>query len=345
MAKRKLISFDWAIKRILRSKANFEILEGFLSELLFEDIKIVAILESESNKESKNDRTNRLDIKVENRNGELILIEIQYSTELDYLQRILYASSKAITEHMAEGEAFSQVSKVISISILYFDFGDGDDYIYKGTTSFIGLHNKTKLELNEQQKDLYKTDLVEKIYPEYYLIKVKNFNDISKDTLDEWINFLKNEEIPEHPKAKGLLKAKQELDYLKMQDQERDQYDSYKYERHHEASVYESTYVLGNKMGMKEGKLIGRKEGMEKGIEKGMEKGIKKGMEKGIKKGMEKGIEKGMEKGVEKGRKEREKEVAINLLKSGVDQKVIQASTQLTDQELSDLIESYRREN
>ena len=337
MVKRKLISFDWAIKRILRSKANFEILEGFLSELLFEDIKIVAILESESNKENKNDRTNRLDIKVENRNGELILIEIQYSTELDYLQRILYASSKAITEHMAEGEAFSQVSKVISISILYFDFGDGDDYIYKGTTSFIGLHNKTKLELNEQQKDLYKTDLVEKIYPEYYLIKVKNFNDISKDTLDEWINFLKNEEIPEHPKAKGLLKAKQELDYLKMQDQERDQYDSYKYERHHEASVYESTYVLGNKMGMREGKLIGRKEGMEKGIEKGMEKGIKKGMEKGIKKGME--------KGVEKGRKEREKEVAINLLKSGIDQKVIQASTQLTDQELSDLIESYRRES
>ncbi len=35
---RKLISFDWAIKRILRSKVNFEILEGFLSELLFEDI-------------------------------------------------------------------------------------------------------------------------------------------------------------------------------------------------------------------------------------------------------------------------------------------------------------------
>ena len=183
MPKRKLISFDWAIKRILRSKANFEILEGFLSELLFEDIKIVAILESEGNKESKNDRTNRLDIKVENRNGELILIEIQYSTELDYLQRILYASSKAITEHMAEGEAFSQVSKVISVSILHFDFGDGDDYIYKGTTSFIGLHNKTKLELNEQQKELYRTNRVEEIYPVYYLIKVKNFNDIAKDTM------------------------------------------------------------------------------------------------------------------------------------------------------------------
>ena len=58
---RKLISFDWAIKRILRSKANFDILEGFLSELLFEDITILEILESESNQEQRDDKFNRLD--------------------------------------------------------------------------------------------------------------------------------------------------------------------------------------------------------------------------------------------------------------------------------------------
>ena len=37
---KKLIRFDWAIKRLLRIKANFVVLEGFLSELLFDDIKI-----------------------------------------------------------------------------------------------------------------------------------------------------------------------------------------------------------------------------------------------------------------------------------------------------------------
>jgi len=242
---RKLISFDWAIKRILKSKANFDILEGFLSELLKEDIKIIEILESESNQDILNDKFNRLDLKVKNQNDEIILIEIQYSSELDYLQRILYASSKAITEHMKEGMAYSKISKVISISILYFDFGDGDDYIYKGTTNFIGLHNKTTLKLNEKQKELYKTNLVEKIYPEYYLLKVRNFDDNAKDTLDEWINFLKNETIPENPKAKGLLKASQELDYLKMNEEERIQYNKYQEDRHHEASIYESTYVIG----------------------------------------------------------------------------------------------------
>ncbi|MDQ6962320.1 MAG: Rpn family recombination-promoting nuclease/putative transposase, partial [Mariprofundaceae bacterium] len=127
---RKLISFDWAIKRILISKANFEILEGFLSELLFEDITILEILESEPNQEQKDDKFNRLDIKVRNQNEEIILIEIQYDREMDYMQRILYGSSKAIVEHMKEAESYAKVTKIISISILYFDFGNGDDYIY-----------------------------------------------------------------------------------------------------------------------------------------------------------------------------------------------------------------------
>ncbi len=36
----KHIRFDWAMKRLLRNKANFEVLEGFMSELLYEDIFI-----------------------------------------------------------------------------------------------------------------------------------------------------------------------------------------------------------------------------------------------------------------------------------------------------------------
>ena len=251
MSKRKLISFDWAIKRILRSKVNFDILEGFLSELLFEDITILEILESESNQDNISDKSNRLDIKVKNSKEEIVLIELQYSSELDYLQRILYASSKAITEHLKKGEQYSDISKVISISILYFDFGDGDDYIYKGSTSFIGMHNHTKLELNEKQKELYKTQNVETLNPQYYLIKVKNFNDNAKDTLDEWINFLKNEEIDDNAKAKGLLEAKETLDYLKMSQSEQREYNARVEDKRREASIYDSTYLIGEIMGAK----------------------------------------------------------------------------------------------
>ena len=59
---RKLVSFDWAIKRLLRSKANFGVLEGFLSELLHIDITILEILDGESNKDRGDDKSNRVDI-------------------------------------------------------------------------------------------------------------------------------------------------------------------------------------------------------------------------------------------------------------------------------------------
>lgn len=255
---RKLISFDWAIKKILRSKANFGILEGFLSELLFTDISILEVLESESNQETEGNKSNRVDIKVKDAHGKIIIIEIQYSRELDYLQRILFASSKTIAEHLPKGEAYSEVSKVISINILYFGFGKGDDYIYHGTTHFIGLHNHSELQLSAEQKRLYTAETIADIYPEYYLIEIRNFNDIAKDTLDEWIYFLKNEQVEESFSAKGLKQAQEILDVLKMDEQERLAYELHQKQLHHEASLYESTYVLG--------KLEGKEEGIEQGV-------------------------------------------------------------------------------
>ena len=258
---RKLISFDWAIKRLLRSKANFGILEGFLSELLFEDIKIEEILESESNKDSFDDKYNRVDIKVKNIKDEIILVEIQYGRELDYMQRMLYGTSTVVTEHMDEGEAYSKVVKVISINIIYFDFGDGDDYIYKGTTEFKGIHNNSILELNLKQKELYRKTNVAEIYPEYYVIKVNNFDEQAKDTLDEWIYFLKTEKIENNFNAKGLKEAKTKLDYLKFDKKEKLNYEKFKQHLHDQASAWESTYVIG--------KIEGVREGIEQGIEQG----------------------------------------------------------------------------
>lgn len=63
---KKLISFDWAIQRLLRNQSNFVILEGILSELLFDNIKIEQIIESESNQETDDDKFNRVDILTQN---------------------------------------------------------------------------------------------------------------------------------------------------------------------------------------------------------------------------------------------------------------------------------------
>lgn len=260
--KRKLITFDWAIKRLLRSKANFGILEGFLSELLKEDITILDVLDSESNKEYKVDKFNRVDLKVRNHKQEIIIIEIQYDREYDYLQRIFYGVSKTAIEHLEENKPYSGITKVISINILYFDLGSGTDYIYKGFTRFIGLHNHDILELNAKQKQLFKKDSVESLYPEYYLIKINRFNDIAKDTLDEWIYFLKNEEIKDNFTAKGLKEAEEKLSIMKLPEDEQKAYEHYKDDLHYQASLFESSFGDG----YNEGKTEGKAEGIIEGI-------------------------------------------------------------------------------
>ncbi len=120
---RKYIRFDWAAKSILRDKANFAVFEGLMTVLIGEPIKIVEILESESNQDFERDKFNRVDIKARNSKDEIILVEIQQTRELYYLERILYGVAKTITEPVALGEKYDQVKKVYSINIIYFDLG------------------------------------------------------------------------------------------------------------------------------------------------------------------------------------------------------------------------------
>jgi predicted transposase/invertase (TIGR01784 family) len=221
------IRFDWAIKKLLRNKANFEILEGFLSELLFEDIFIQEIIESNSNKESTFDKSNTVDILVKNSQNQLMLIEVQNEKEHDYFHRMNYGQAKIITEHIVAGDKYAKVIKVYSINIVYFDLGHGDDYIYKGETSFKGIHTHSDLELSAKQKELYKLNKPNEIFATYYLLRLNNFNDIAKDTLDEWIYFLKNSEIKDTFKAKGLAKAKESMRVDSMNRDEKIAYNDY----------------------------------------------------------------------------------------------------------------------
>jgi len=238
---RKLVSFDWAIKRLLRSKANFAILEGFLSELLKDDIKILKLLESESNKARPEDKYNRTDLLVENSQREMIIIEVQYEPELDYLQRMLYGSSKIINEYLDEGQPYSKVKKVISVNLVYFHLGQGEDYVYHGFTDFKGIHHGDTLKLTESQMSEFSAEHIAQIFPEYYILRINEFNEVAKDGLDEWIHFLKHETVSEHPKAKGLALAKDKLDVLKLSEEEQKDY-----RRHQENVRYRLSLIEGS---------------------------------------------------------------------------------------------------
>lgn len=207
-----LIRFDWAMKRLLRDKSNYVVLEGFLSTLLEDDLHICRFLESESNQQDADDKFNRADMLVEDSKGRLLIIEVQNNRELDYFHRMLYGVSKTISEYINLGDDYEKVRKLYSINIVYFDLGQGKDYVYHGKTIFRGLHNPDDvLQLSVRQRELFVGKDAGDIFPEYYVLRVNDFDTVAKTPLDEWIQFLKTGRIEEDATAKGLPEAREKL--------------------------------------------------------------------------------------------------------------------------------------
>lgn len=287
----KYIRFDWAVKRLLRNKANFGVLEGFLTVLLGEKIHILEILESESNQLSEEDKFNRVDIKARNSKDEIIIVEVQNTRELYYLERILYGVAKAITEHIELGRIYSDVKKVYSISILYFDIGRGDDYLYHGQNPFIGVHTGDYLQVTTKEKNVVVSKLPSEIFPEYFLIRVNEFNKVAVTPLEEWIDYLKTGHIRPDTKAPGLGEARQKLVYYNMEPDERSAYD-----RHIDAIMIQNDVLGTAKLeGLTEGRIEGRIEGLIEGRIEGRAEGLVEGLAEGIRQTARNLKEKGIE--------------------------------------------------
>ena len=284
------IRFDWAMKHMLREKSNFEILEGLISVLLGEDVKIEEILESESNQDNDSDKFNRVDIKVKNSKGHIIIVEVQLTRQLYYLQRILFGTCKAITEHMTLGDKYDQVKKVYSISLLYCEFGDGDDYVYHGSTNFKGLHTGTDLIIRTKEDGVIIPHLPREVFPEYYLLRVNAYDKIPDTPLEEWMTYLKTGMVKEDTRVPGLQRVREKLRVLSMTKSEREAYD-----RH-----------LDNIMVQNDVLDVARQEGREEGLELGRAEGRAEG------------------------RTEEKMRIARNMIKLGLTDDMIQVATQLS---------------
>ncbi len=250
MKKETHVRFDWAAKRLLRNKANYTVIEGLLSELIGEDIKIDSILESESNSEYEDSKTNRVDMLVQNTKGDFIIIEIQNADEIDYFHRILFGISRVISEYLGKGKKYKEVKKVISVNLVYFNLGQGKDYVYHGTTSFVGKKEKDILQLSEKQKKFFDKEKISDIYPEIYLLKVNNFNDLAENTLDEWIYFLKNDKVENNFTAKGLKQAEEVLRIANFSDKEKIEYENFLKAKRIEIGVNETSWFDGKMEGI-----------------------------------------------------------------------------------------------
>jgi predicted transposase/invertase (TIGR01784 family) len=281
MGTKKLVRFDWAIKYILRNKANFDVLEGFLSNLLKEEIKVENTLESESNREQENRKFNRVDLMCRDGSGRQIIIEIQNQREVDYLQRLLWGTSKVIVESLELGDRYSEVVKVISISILYhtmrLDEKENTDFIYYGVTEMMGLHTKKPLILHgktvkgEETQNLTSRN----VFPEYYMIYVEKFEDMIHEDIDEWVYFFKHGAIREDFKSPGILLAAKKLDYLTMGEKERRAYDGYLAYLAQERDIIDTAKEEGREEGIEIGEARGEVNAKIEMARKMLKRGVK----------------------------------------------------------------------
>ena len=255
------IRFDWAMKRLLRNKANYAVLEGLLTTLLGERVTICKLLESESNQEDEFDKYNRVDILAENSKGELVLIEVQNNNEYAYFQRMLFGTSKLITEYINRGEGYENVRKVYSVNIVYFSLGHGKDFVYHGKTEFRGIHEGDLLELSPFQRQTFKVSEVSQLYPEYYILKVNDFNRVAKSPLEEWIYYLNTGDVPDGATAPGLDVVKSQLRLERMSKE-----DLKAYYRHLDNIVILRDNIYTERAeGRAEGLVEGRAEGLLEG--------------------------------------------------------------------------------
>lgn len=258
--KGNLIRFDWAMKRLLRDKSNYVVLEGFLSTLLGESIHIQEFLESESNQKEADDKFNRADMLVKDGRGRYMIIEVQQDRELDYFHRMLYGVSKTISEYIKLGQDYAKVKKVYSIDIVYFELGQGKDYVYHGKTEFRGLHDPNDvLKLSKKQQQIFMGEEAGDVFPEYYLLKVNDFDKVATTPLDEWISFLKTGEIPLAATAQGLPEARERLRVDALPPEEKQAYI-----RDMENLMYQRSVIN-----------TGRMEGWDEGLKEGLEEGKK----------------------------------------------------------------------
>ncbi len=267
---RKLIRFDWAIKSLLRDKANFDVLEGFLAALLEdESIQIVELLGEEGQQDDEDEKFNRVDILVKDDKDRRIIIEVQTTRESDYLERLLFGTSKSIVENIGLGKAYKNIHKIISVSILFFNLGRGEDYLYHGTTNFVGMNDGKPLIIKRKEEQVINGQQVVKfkdrnIFPEYYLIRVEKYQNIVKRKIDEWIYLIKNDEVKEGSTAKNIDKAQQKLAFLNMDEAERKRYERYLVNLHREKDILDTA----KEEGLKEGKEAGFEAGKEAGAYK-----------------------------------------------------------------------------
>ena len=259
MSDKPLISFDYAIKYLLRDKGDYEIVEGFISALLkshgYSDVKIISLLDTESNKENRKGKRSLADLVVEDAEHNKYIVEIERQYKDNFIHKACFNTSRLIVDHLAERMDYMEIVKVFHISLLYFPVGKGA--IHHGKTIIRELETGEKLAVHIIHPETGKilgdaTDIL----PEYFIISVPLFNDRLEKEMDDWLYVLKYDEVPAIYHSPYMQRVADKLSILKMTPEEQNSYYAYMKQMYNDRDELQAAISKGRREGREEERKI-----------------------------------------------------------------------------------------
>jgi len=263
-----LISFDYAIKYLLKDKGDYSIVEGFISALLktigYKDVKIVALLETESNKEDSKSKRSLADVIVEDEDHHKYIIEIERNVKDSFIHKSCFNTSRLIVDNLAQREDYTQIVKVFHISLLYFPVGKGA--IYHGKTIIHEIETNERLSVHIRNQETQQIFDATDILPEYFYISVPLFNDRLEKEIDDWLYVMKYDNIPVKFHSPYMQQVAEKLSILKMTPTERANYSYYRKKLYNDRDELQAAEARGVDKGKAERNIEVAKNLLQAGV-------------------------------------------------------------------------------
>ncbi len=243
---------DYAFKRVFGVEENKDVLQDLLECILDippESISGLELLDKEFHKDSINDKTGVLDVKLRLKNNTIIDIEIQNSWHFDFPERSLYYWSKMYNENIKQGQDYTKLPKCITINL-----------IGKGFNKNKRLHNKyLVLEQDTKEPLVSKLEIHILNLEKAKLLKEEQCKDNKAKCLLNWLKFIEtdNSEVREMLEQESTMmkKANAAISVMEMSPRDKWLYDSRMKYEHDRASCISEGYRQGLDKGAYQNKL------------------------------------------------------------------------------------------
>ena len=252
-----LISFDFAIKYLLKNKGDYDIIEGFISALFasqgYPPIKINALLDTESNKEELELKKSIADLVVEDGEGNKYIVEIERAYTPNFMHKACFNSSRLVVDGIYGSQDYTTIKKIFHISLLYFSTKEMLKPIYHGKTIVHEVDTKHPVDVRIANEGLVIFN-TPNVFPEYFFISVPMFDDIINSEIDEWLYVMKHSDIKQSFKSPYMAKVAERLAVIKMSAAERNEHIFYQKQSVHSQDILQAAETKGKAEGKAEGR-------------------------------------------------------------------------------------------